>query len=179
MKIYTKSGDKGKTSLVSGRRVEKNDELIEAYGTVDELNSFVGDLQNEIAKSQITDVLDRVQNKLFNIGSILAKDNADFKNYPVLTLEDVEYLENRIDLMDSELSKMTDFILPKGSPAIAKTHICRTVCRRAERRVVLVSESLDVTLIIKYLNRLSDYFFVLARYIHHSEDIPEIKWSKD
>ena len=179
MKIYTKSGDKGETSLVSGRRVSKNHELIEAYGTVDELNTFVGDLMNVIRDERVLHVLTLIQNKLFNIGSILAKDKAEFKDYPSLNEDDIKKLESEIDHMNESLEKMSTFILPGGSMSISKSHICRTVCRRAERRVTIITDSDEFGLIIQYLNRLSDYFFVLARYMHKLEQIEEVKWSKE
>ena len=176
MKIYTRRGDKGKTSLVSGRRLDKSDLLIEAYGTVDELNAFVGDLISQMDLSHLSKELSNIQNILFNIGSLLARDGAQIENYPVVLQEDVDHLESKIDALDVMLTKMTAFILPSGNKQIAKAHICRTVCRRAERRIISLEDQQQFELIIIYLNRLSDYFFVLARYLHHTSGIPEVKW---
>lgn len=179
MKIYTKTGDKGSTSLVSGRRISKAEAIIEAYGSVDELNTFTGDLISALKDDAVIKDLTFVQNILFNVGSLLAKDEADFPNYPELKSEHITYLETAIDKMNEDLPKMTAFILPQGSPAISKAHVCRTVCRRAERRVIQVDRlELDAD-IIKYLNRLSDYFFVLARYLHRVLDVPETKWNQN
>ena len=180
MKIYTKTGDKGKTSLVSGRGISKSDALIEAYGTVDELNAFVGALIDKISEKTILDDLEFIQNMLFNIGSVLAKDDAKFPDYPVLLLEDIQYLEKRIDELNGPLEKMTAFILPVGSASIAYAHICRTICRRAERRIIGLSEQgIPVDDIVVFLNRLSDYFFILARHFHLVENIPEHKWDNN
>ncbi len=175
MKIYTKTGDKGQTSLVSGRRVSKTEALIEAYGTVDELNAYIGDLLSVCQAEDVIKDLTYIQHILFNIGSLLAKDGMELADYPMLKDQDITYLEERIDIMNESLEKMTAFILPVGAPTISKAHICRTVCRRAERRVIAVADE-DMTLIIQYLNRLSDHLFVLARYFHHIERIPEVKW---
>ncbi len=179
MKIYTKRGDKGKTSLASGRRVVKSDPLIEAYGSVDELNSFIGDLLNKIDDQKVRDTLTWIQNSLFNIGSLLARDGADFTEYPTLTDDHVLKLESTIDQMNEILPPMTAFILPGGSETISKAHICRTICRRTERRVQEVAEELESSIILKFLNRLSDYFFVLARWLHQQDDIAEVNWGKN
>ena len=181
MKIYTKSGDKGSTSLVSGRRVSKDEILLEAYGTVDELNSFVGLLSAEDLETGLSDQLIIVQNHLFNIGSLLAKDGYEMDDYPSINEEHVSQLESWIDKMDESLPPLTTFILPSGSRAIALAHVCRTICRRAERRVVGsdddVIESRDV--LVRYLNRLSDYFFTCSRYIAHCDQVDEVSWSKN
>lgn len=178
MKIYTKTGDKGATSLVSGRRISKSEAIIEAYGSVDELNTFTGDLISVLTDEAVIKELTFVQNILFNVGSLLAKDDADFPNYPELKNAHIDYLESAIDEMNEDLPNMTAFILPQGSPAITKAHICRTVCRRAERRVIQVDRLDRDAEIIKYLNRLSDYFFVLARYLHRVLDVSETKWDQ-
>lgn len=175
MKIYTKTGDKGQTSLVSGRRVSKAEELIEAYGTVDELNAYIGDLLSVCSDGDVIKDLTYIQHILFNIGSLLAKDGVDLPDYPMLKEQDITYLEDRIDKMNESLEKMTAFILPVGTASISKAHICRTVCRRAERRVIAVADE-GMTMIVQYLNRLSDHLFVLARYFHHIEQVPEVKW---
>jgi len=179
LKIYTKTGDQGKTALVSGRRLAKSAALIEAYGSVDELNSFVGALVTEVSDTAVLNDLRYIQHILFNIGSLLAQDGADFPDYPDLQDIDVSYLEGRMDAYDQSLSKMTAFIIPGGSKSISYAHICRTITRRAERRVVDLEELAQTELIMRYLNRLSDYFFILARYLHYLEDIEETKWDND
>jgi len=179
LKIYTKSGDKGQTSLVSGRRVDKTDILIEAYGTIDELNAHTGLLHSLTADEAIRAQLHHIQHLLFNIGSILAQDGADIADYPEIRAEDVTFLETSMDDMDETLPKMTAFILPTGSQAITQAHICRTTCRRAERRIIGIYEQDKFTRIVQFVNRLSDYFFVLSRYLHIKSDIPEYKWDKN
>ena len=176
MKIYTKTGDKGATSLVSGRRVSKDEAIIEAYGSVDELNSFTGLLDSTEPDQLIRQDLRYIQNVLFNIGSILAQDEADFPDYPTLLPEDTQFLERRMDEMDKNLPRMNAFILPAGSQQIALAHVCRTICRRAERRVISIDRDDKFSNVVIYLNRLSDYYFVLARHFHHSEEVPEVKW---
>lgn len=177
MKIYTKAGDDGKTSLFGGKRIPKYADRIESYGTVDELNSFIGLLKDGLGDSVLSPQLLVIQHNLFNIGSVLATDkDADF-NLPGVGPDDVAEIERNIDLLQAQLTPLKNFILPGGDTRVSHAHICRTVCRRAERRVVAVhaQEPLD-THIILYLNRLSDYFFVLARYIAHVNGINEIKW---
>ncbi|MEL6124477.1 MAG: cob(I)yrinic acid a,c-diamide adenosyltransferase [Bacteroidota bacterium] len=177
-KIYTKSGDQGQTSLASGKRLSKHDTLIEAYGTVDELNSFVGDLMATCSIASINEELSAVQYILFNIGSELARDGVVNDNYPEMKASDVNSLELWIDHYTESLEPMTAFILPSGSPTISKAHLCRTVCRRAERRVLAVDRDVDSRdLILMYLNRLSDYFFTLARYFAHIEGVKENLWN--
>ncbi len=176
MKIYTKTGDKGETSLVSGRRISKAEALIESYGTVDELNAFVGDLAAKLSADDLQRDITAIQHTLFNIGSLLAQDNFEIDGYPTLEITDITYLEGRIDKMNVSLTKMTAFILPVGSEAIAKAHICRTVCRRAERRVIDAEMHTKVPQVVQYLNRLSDYFFVMARYLHFLEGVAEVTW---
>lgn len=178
MKIYTKRGDKGKTSLVSGRKISKADLLIESYGTVDELNTHVGMLITKIADEPVKANLAGIQHVLFDIGSVLAKDGISSPDYPEVKITDVEILEKEIDRMDEDLEPLRQFILPGGSESIAQAHICRTVCRRAERRVVSVADE-DFTQEIMYLNRLSDYFFVLSRYLHLQENVSEQPWLSD
>jgi cob(I)alamin adenosyltransferase len=179
MKIYTKTGDSGSTSLLGGERVDKNHPRIEAYGTIDELNSFIGLLEVYTNHSSSKLFLRSIQNKLFNIGSILACPRDVNYNLPQITISDIEEMENEIDKMDQVLSPLTAFILPGGSIAISHTHVCRTISRRAERRVIEVVrlEHIDSNIII-FLNRLSDYFFVLGRFIACEEKIEEIKWQK-
>ncbi len=177
MKIYTKTGDTGETSLFGGKRVSKDDLRIEAYGTIDELNSQLGLLITHIKDNNIQALLLKIQHRLFDIGSVLAVDPASGIELPGIELSDIEALENAIDNYNQELNPLKSFILPGGSAANAMAHICRTVCRRAERRVISLSKEAELDIpIIKYLNRLSDYFFVLSRLISHVEGAEEIKW---
>ena len=160
--VYTATGDGGQTSLASGQRVAKDDVRLEAYGTVDELNSFIGLLDN--LHNETKAVLRIVQNKLFNIGGYLATEGAD--SCFGLDEEDVSRLEHFIDVLDSELPPLQRFVLPGGSRISSVSHVCRSVCRRCERRVISLERSgvkIDPN-VVKYLNRLSDFFFVLARF---------------
>ena len=180
LKIYTKTGDKGTTSLIGGTKVSKAHIRIEAYGTVDELNSFVGLCIDYLLPLKINNVLREVQDRLFTIGSSLACDpqkEARLK-IPDLKEEDITLLENEMDAMDKVLPVMKSFILPGGHPAASSLHIARCVCRRAERCGVRMKEEGDEIpdLIIKYLNRLSDYLFVLSRYTIHELKAEEIPW---
>ena len=179
-KIYTKTGDKGTTSLIGGTKVPKSHLRIEAYGTVDELNSYVGlcrDLVND-PKSQT--ILQEVQDRLFTIGSSLACDpeKEPKMKIPDLKEEDVLLLEKEIDQMNEAIPPMKSFILPGGHPTVSHLHIARCICRRAERCCVrLEMESVEVAaVIIKYLNRLSDYLFVLARFTSFQLNAGEIPW---
>jgi cob(I)alamin adenosyltransferase len=179
MKIYTKKGDKGKTSLFGGPRVDKDDIKVEAYGSVDELNSNIGLLRDFIEKDKKTvEVLINIQDRLFTLGAILAtaKEAKNVK-LPQIHSADVTYLENKIDEMNVTLPEMKFFVLPGGNKSASVCHICRCVCRRAERKVVTLSkvEKTD-EIIIKYLNRLSDYLFVLSRKIIHDNKATEIPW---
>ena len=180
MKIYTKTGDKGKTSLIGGTKVYKSDLRIEAYGTVDELNSFVGLCLDHLKSHNISNVLAEIQDRLFTIGSALACDpEKETKlKIPDLHEADVELLEKEIDKMNETLSTMKSFILPGGHVAVSTLHITRCVCRRAERCCVrMQKKEMEVeSLIIKYLNRLSDYLFVLARFAAHELGAGEIPW---
>ena len=174
-KVYTKKGDDGTTSLLSGRRVPKTMQEIKAVGALDELNSFVGLLRSEIHNSN--DFLEDVQWNLFNAGSIIINDN-DSK-LPEITDGDILLLENFMDEMNKELPELKNFILPKGSKAVSTAHICRTIARRAEIEVLeckVLDNFIKLHPISKYLNRLSDYFFVLARYIAHKEEVKETIW---
>ena len=180
MKIYTKAGDQGKTSLIGGTRVPKSHIRIESYGTVDELNSFIGLLSDLVNDSKIKIDLKEIQDRLFTVGSSLAcdpeKDSA--LKIPDLKEEDIAKLEKEMDQMNEVLAPMKSFILPVGHVAISTTHVARCVCRRAERCCVnLQEEELFVDpLVIKYLNRLSDYLFVLARYIGHLNGVVDKPW---
>jgi cob(I)alamin adenosyltransferase len=178
MKIYTKSGDNGSTALVSGRRVQKSELLLEAYGTVDELNSFIGLLLNKITADEEIEDLNFIQNVLFNVGSILAQDGADYPNYPTIEPRYIDRVEQMIDRCAANLPALTQFILPGGNEVIALCHVCRTICRRAERRVVSLEDNNEnVLLIIQLLNRLSDYFFTLARFMTIHFGIKEVTWN--
>jgi len=180
LKIYTKTGDMGKTSLLGGTKVPKNDARIESYGTVDELNSFVGLLNDQMNDAKLRKSLLDIQDRLFTIGSLLAMEpqKKNLPKIPELADGDISHLEKEIDEMDKMLPEMKSFILPGGHAAVSTAHICRSVCRRAERRCIdLLEKGLPVDpLIIKYLNRLSDYFFVLSRYIGQQLHIKEILW---
>ena len=179
MKIYTRTGDQGDTSLLGGDRVQKDDIRIEAYGTVDELNSHLGMLR-DLSPAPYKQAIFDIQDTLFHIGSRLASNKEPDPAWGVrkVTLEDIERLEAQMDEWDSSLPPMTNFILPGGHPAVSQAHICRTVCRRAERRTITFS-SLHQTdeNIIKYLNRASDLFFVLARTIAKHENVSETTWN--
>lgn len=178
MKIYTRKGDKGDTSLFGGTRVSKNHIRIEAYGTVDELNSHMGVLHSFCKENEIRDFISASQSRLFDIGSHLASDGKADEYLPELDRQWVTELEENMDRYTESLPELKSFIMPRGNTRIAQTHVCRTVCRRAERRVISLAEQEEVAdLIPVYLNRLSDYFFVLARYLGHLDGIDETKWS--
>jgi cob(I)alamin adenosyltransferase len=180
IKIYTKTGDKGKTSLLGGTKVPKNHIRIESYGTIDELNSYVGLAGDHIDNAHSRSVLKEIQDRLFTIGSSLACDpeKEPLMKIPDLKENDIAFLENEIDSMSDELPPMKNFILPGGNVAVSTLHVVRCVCRRAERLCVNMQEhEMSVEpLIIIYLNRLSDYLFVLARYIAHILKVEEIRW---
>src|SRR5215210_1811142 len=180
IKIYTKTGDLGRTSLIGGTKVPKSNIRIESYGTVDELNSFIGLAGDYLPDNAIKGVLKEIQDRLFTIGSSLAcdPDKELLMKIPDLKEEDVRLLENEMDKMIEILPAMKNFILPGGHVAVSTVHITRCVCRRAERLCVGMKESgvfID-PLVIQYLNRLSDYLFVLARYIGHINNVKEIVW---
>lgn len=178
MKIYTKTGDKGTTSLVGGTRVSKTELRIEAYGTVDELNSYIGLVRDQKVNEHRKDILKEIQDRLFTIGSILASEPEQTKKrIPDLHESDIELLEKEMDSMDALLEPMRFFILPGGHQSVSFAHLARTVCRRAERIVIRLSEESEVNdLIIRYLNRLSDYIFVLCRMMAKELEIEEIAW---
>lgn len=178
MKIYTKTGDRGDTGLFGGKRISKGELRIEAYGTVDELNAYVGMLRDQEVNSGRKDILVEIQDRLFTVGSILATEPGNQKvKLPSMVDEDVTKLEQEIDLMESSLSPMKSFVLPGGHPSVSFGHITRTVCRRAERLVIRLheQEKMDL-LIIKYLNRLSDYLFVLCRKMTAELNAEETPW---
>lgn len=181
MKIYTKTGDSGTTSLICGKRVSKSDSRIEAYGTVDELISWIGLIRDQEIDRGIAELLLRVQDRLMTCASILASDCEKCKSrIPRLREGDIEDIEAAIDKMEGELKPLTSFILPGGHTIVSWCHISRNVCRRAERRVLLLSEVSPVdNLVVKYLNRLSDYLFVLSRRLGKDLNINEIPWKPE
>jgi cob(I)alamin adenosyltransferase len=179
-KIYTKTGDKGGTSLIGGVRVPKNHIRIESYGTVDELNSYIGMVNDMAQNEQINEWLREIQDRLFTVGAVLATnpDKEVKMKLPDLHDADVVWLEERIDKMNEVLPEMRSFILPGGNLASSTCHVARCVCRRAERICVGMQEHNEFIppLIIQYLNRLSDFLFVLARYIGYINNAPEVPW---
>lgn len=178
MKVYTKTGDKGETSLLGGTRVPKHHLRIECYGTVDELNSWVGLVRAGFTEPETQKLLDKIQNNLFVAGSQLATDPVKTNvKIPELQESDIDDLEHGIDAMDKVLPPLKNFILPGGSVEIANAHLARCVCRRAERLATQLSYNEVVNpIVLKYLNRLSDYFFVLSRFIAHTNNVNEIPW---
>lgn len=178
-KIYTKTGDKGETSLIGGTRVPKYHDRIEAYGTLDELNSFIGLLRDQISDKHIQEVLLSIQENLFVAESILATDPGRevSRSLPKLDESSILSLEIEIDLMNQHLPALTNFILPGGHPLVSLSHVCRTICRRGERSIVkLASENQIEEILIKYINRLSDYLFVLARELAYLNNISDLPW---
>ncbi len=177
MKVYTKTGDKGETSLIGGKRVAKNHERIEAYGTIDELNSFIGLVRDYTENKAQSDLLYKIQNTLFVIGSNLAAIPEAKMDIPNLQEKEIGELETAIDLMETELPELKNFILPGGHPAVSHAHVARCVCRRAERLCVAVNDHVDIDpSIIPYLNRLSDYLFVLSRFLAKENGAGEVIW---
>ena len=180
LKIYTKTGDLGKTSLIGGTKVPKSHLRIETYGTTDELNSYIGLVSDQLTDAHSKIILKEIQDRLFTIGSSLAcdPDKEPLMKMPDLKETDVVLLENEIDKMNEVLPPMKFFILPGGHVAVSTTHVARCVCRRAERLCVNMQEhDLFVDpLVIKYINRLSDYLFVLSRYVAHLLGVEEIAW---
>lgn len=185
MKIYTKKGDSGSTALIGGVRVQKNHIRIEAYGTIDELNAYLGLLKDQEITEEKKTILLKIQHELFTIGAYLAtppekellKSGKKRLKISAISENSIAFFEEKIDSMNSELPKMTHFILPGGHATVSFCHIARCICRRAERIVVSLQESSTVDPnIIKYLNRLSDYLFVLARKLSFENKIAEIKW---
>jgi len=178
MKIYTKTGDQGQTSLIGGTRVPKHHLRIESYGTVDELNSYIGLIRDQQVSEHQQNLLKEIQDRLFTIGSALASDPEKSKMIiPDLHQEDIELLEKEIDTMTADLPELRHFILPGGSNAVSFCHLARCVCRRAERICVHLSEDSFVDeKVMVYLNRLSDYLFVLSRKLCFDNQIEENKW---
>lgn len=178
MKIYTKTGDKGETSLIGGTRVKKHHVRIESYGTVDELNSYIGLVRDQEVNAGRKDLLKEIQDRLFTIGSSLASDPEKSKmKIPDLHAEDITLLEKEMDKMNETLPELRVFILPGGHQSVSFCHLARVVCRRAERLVIaLQEESFVADLVIQYLNRLSDYLFVLSRMMAHELNAEEVQW---
>ncbi|UTW63528.1 cob(I)yrinic acid a,c-diamide adenosyltransferase [bacterium SCSIO 12741] len=178
MKVYTKTGDKGETSLLGGTRVSKDDIRIETYGTVDELNSHVGLIRDQEMDSSLKEVLIEIQDRLFTLGSHLASDPEKTpRKLPGMSEDDITLLEQKMDEMNEELEPMRSFVLPGGHTTVSYCHIARCVCRRAERLAIrLKRESYVDSLGIRYLNRLSDYLFVLSRRLTQDLGATEIPW---
>ncbi len=189
-KIYTKSGDQGLTKLVDGRECSKADLRVETYGTVDELNSQIGLLNSFLTESEpnssqkaVQSFLLQVQNQLFNLGSHIACESSETRKLlPPLREEWVEWIEKKIDDMDAELPELKNFILPGGIKSASQGHVARTTCRRAERLVVALidegNKEIELTICLKYLNRLSDFFFVLSRWLNMKNQISDQLWQK-
>ena len=179
-KIYTKTGDKGSTSLIGGVRVPKSHIRIESYGTIDELNSFLGMVSDSARNAEVAEWLREIQDRLFTIGSVLATnpDKEVKMKLPDLHDTDVQWLEQRIDKMNESLPDMRSFILPGGNLAGSTCHVARCVCRRAERLCVGMQQNDEYVpeLVIQYLNRLSDFLFVMARYLGHLNGASEVPW---
>lgn len=181
MKIYTKTGDKGKSGLIGGTRVSKSDLRLEAYGTVDELNSHVGLLISLGLPDDCAAFLRKAQNLLFTVGSNLATDlsKTEYRDASIMDEVFVKELEEKIDEITEKLPPLNSFILPGGSQKAAQCHVCRTVARRAERRIVEMSEEFEVDKqVMIYVNRLSDFFFTLSRYLLLNDKVEEVKWEK-
>jgi cob(I)alamin adenosyltransferase len=179
MKIYTKTGDKGMTSLIGGKRVRKNHNRIEAYGTVDELIAFIGVVRDMQQNPDISNDLIYIQDQLMTCAAVLATDCDDTElTIPKLSGEAIVWVEKRIDMMEEGLKPIKKFLLPGGNPAVSFAHVARTVCRRAERCVLGLSESTEVSdEILRFLNRLSDYLFVLSRVLSIENKAVEIQWN--
>ena len=178
--IYTGKGDKGMTSLVGGLQVSKTHQRLEAYGTIDELNSFIGLLITEIEDIRIIEFMQWVQNKLFSIGACLASDTeqAELKPESLITAENILRLEQEIDFFDSKLSELKAFVLPGGCRSAALSHICRTICRRAEREIFRLNETISVNeYVAVFMNRLSDLLFVIARHECNRQNTEEFIWN--
>lgn len=182
MKIYSKTGDTGETGLFGGKRVSKDDDRVEAYGSVDELNSFLGSLADALDKTSDLYIFltKEVQCRLFDLGSHLATDpSGAFQLSSGLEETDLFALERWIDQMTEDLPPLKNFILPGGHPSVSAAHICRTVCRRAERAVIRLHHHSPVEgIVLQYLNRLSDFFFVLSRHLSKQTGTEEIIWQK-
>ncbi|HOX83378.1 MAG TPA: cob(I)yrinic acid a,c-diamide adenosyltransferase [Chryseolinea sp.] len=178
MKIYTKTGDSGTTALFGGKRVSKANLRIDTYGTVDELNSYLGLVRDQEVNAKRKDTLIEIQDRLFTIGSILATEPENTKvKIPLLSEDDILFLEKEMDVMEAELPSMKSFVLPGGHQAVSFCHVARTVCRRTERLTISLNTQEAINpLVIKYLNRLSDYLFMLSRKMTHELGAEETPW---
>lgn len=181
MKIYTKNGDRGKTSLIGGKKVSKHDLQVEAYGSIDELNSFMGLLKDYSKNDELNQVLFKVQLKLFTIGSILAQENTSTNSVILeklnISAKDTNFIESQIDKLEKKLPKLSKFIIPGGHKLVSYCHVSRSICRRAERKITKLSDSVKLdSNILPYINRLSDFLFVLSRYFSKELDIEESYW---
>jgi cob(I)alamin adenosyltransferase len=178
MKIYTKTGDKGKTSLIGGTRVPKYHNRIEAYGTLDELISYMGLVRDLIDEVEVKKNIVIIQSKLMHASSVLATETKENqKKYAKIIDEDIKVLEKEIDRMNNSIPPLTKFILPGGHEIVSHCHIARTICRRAERSIVIVADNDYVDeIVVKYVNRLSDYLFTLARFMSNKLNVDEIEW---
>lgn len=178
MKIYTKTGDEGKTALIGGTRVPKYDIRIEAYGTVDELNAWVGLIGDQDIEKHYRDILEEIKDRLFTLESELARGpGIESDKLPDIKEDDILLLEKEIDAMSKQIPELKSFILPGGHTVVSYCHLARTVCRRAERLTLKMNETFPVNpVLIKYLNRLSDYFFVLSRKLSFDFGVEEIRW---
>lgn len=179
MKIYTKTGDTGQTGLIGGRRVSKADARIDAYGTVDELNAWIGLVRDQPVNAGRKELLNEIQDRLFTVGAELATDpeKASKRAIPVVFADDVLRLEQAMDEMDANLPELRAFVLPGGHQAVSFCHLARTVCRRAERLVIALHQHAPVDEpVLQYLNRLSDYLFALSRKMAHELQAEEVAW---
>ena len=178
MKIYTKKGDKGHTSLMDGEIVNKHNLSVDAYGTIDELNSFIGLLKDYLEDDKLKAVLNNIQLKLFSIGSILASGkNQNISEKVKIEKKDVLGIESMIDRFGDDLPELKNFIIPGGHKTSSYSHVCRSICRRAERRISELNNLYKINpYILSYINRLSDFFFVLSRHIKHSDNVEETYW---
>ena len=178
MKIYTRKGDTGQTSLIDGDMVNKHNLSVDAYGTIDELNSFLGLLKDYIKDDKIKDILNNIQIKLFSIGSILASGkNQNISAKVKIEKKDVEYIELEIDRLNKDLPELKNFVIPGGHKTSSYSHVCRSICRRAERKISELNNKSSVNSnILAYVNRLSDFFFVLSRFLKHSDNVSESRW---
>ena len=178
MKIYTRKGDSGQTSLIDGDVVNKHNLSVDAYGTIDELNSFLGLLKDYIKDDKIKDILNNIQIKLFSIGSILASGkNQNISAKVKIEKKDVVYIELEIDRLNENLPELKNFIIPGGHKISSYSHVCRSICRRAERKISELNNKSSIdSNILAYINRLSDFFFVLSRFLKYSDNVSESRW---
>ena len=178
MKIYTRKGDSGQTSLIDGEIVNKHNLSVDAYGTIDELNSFLGLLKDYIKDDKIKDILNNIQIKLFSIGTILASGkNQNISAKVAIEKKDVEYVELEIDRLNKNLPELKNFIIPGGHKISSYSHVCRSICRRAERKISELNNKSSIdSNILAYINRLSDFFFVLSRFLKYSDNVSESHW---